>query len=201
MRYICVNRDHMMLNRMQAGSNESTVPPKIISLADLEKAYKQDKTLAQWVITENANRQDKVWLTPKVAQILGCHSDQSKYCEHCLRHMEDRLCQVFTEITGSSVGGDNRHMRRAVLNYIYYVAGDEANAYDGQKHLYSLWEQEVTYMLDHTPIFNAKVTDSRLGFTGVFWFDAHTPTSNAGCHNGNVSTENPDKEDYVLRVK
>ena len=88
-----------------------------------------------------------------IEEMIGCHSDNTKFCGKCLKDMENRLYNVFENKYRNSGGygraGSNTH---DVLRFMYRVVGEIENVENGQMFLYQKWNECIVYNIYHEPI-------------------------------------------------
>ena len=88
-----------------------------------------------------------------IKEMIGCHSDNTKFCGKCLKDMEARLYDVF-ENKYRNAGHYGRSMSNTqdVLRFMYRVVGEIENVENGQMFLYQKWNECIVYNIYHQPI-------------------------------------------------
>ena len=88
-----------------------------------------------------------------IEEMIGCHSDNTKFCGKCLKDMEARLYDVF-ENKYRNAGHYGRSMSNTqdVLRFMYRVVGEIENVENGQMFLYQKWNECIVYNIYHQPI-------------------------------------------------
>lgn len=88
-----------------------------------------------------------------IEEMIGCHSDNTKFCGKCIKDMEQRLFDVF-ENRYRNAGHYGRAISNTqdVLRFMYRVVGELENVENGQMFLYQKWNECIVYDIYHEPI-------------------------------------------------
>ena len=90
-----------------------------------------------------------------IDEMIGCHSDNTKFCGKCIKDMEQRLIAVFeNKYAGYSSGYDIQTNTRDVLRFMYRLVGETENVDNGQMFLYQKWNECIVYDISHEPVFD-----------------------------------------------